>query len=232
MTAMDYSAISSDALLMACLRSGDELAWTEFVRRFQPLIATVALRIARRWGESSPEVVDDLVQETFLKLCADRGLLLERFRPGHPDAIFGYIKVLTANLVHDHFKALNSQKRGRNVTSALSQDNETSESRAPSVSEAKAMERSILIGQIDVTLRTLEVGPHVERDRRIFWLYYRIGLSARAIAAIPGIGITTKGVESTLLRLTRHVKQKLSHPRQESLGSAQDDKGIRPAESF
>lgn len=227
-----YTTLPPDELVLICLRTGGEPAWNEFVRRFQPLIATVILRTARRWGETSPDVLDDLIQETFLKLCADRQAVLEKFQPGHPDSIFGYIKVLTANLVHDHFKALNSRKRGKNITSALTDDYELSESQGSATSEAESRERAILIGQIDACLRTLEIGPNTERDRRIFWLYYRIGLSASAIAVIPGIGLTTKGVESTLLRLTKHVKQKLCDAPQTSVEGVPDDKGIRPAESF
>jgi RNA polymerase sigma-70 factor, ECF subfamily len=229
---VNHAELSPVELVLACLRTDEESAWTEFVRRFQPLIAGVVTRLARRWGEPSPEVVDDLVQETYLKLCADRGVLLRNFHPKHPDAIFGYLKVLTANLVHDHFKALNSQKRGKNITSALVEDYELNRNLEPSTSEAKSIERAVLIAQIDASLRAHEVGPNTERDRQIFWLYYRVGLSASAIAAIPGIGLTTKGVESTLLRLTKYVKQKLCYARQQSLESPPQDKGIRPAESF
>lgn len=228
---MDYSALSSEELLVACLRHGDEHVWSEFVRRFQPLISIVVLRTARCWGETSPDLLDDLIQETFLKLCADRETILQKFEPDHPDAIFGYIKVLTTNLVHDHLKALYSQKRGRNLTSTLPEHYDVQESRRHSLSEAQVIERNVLISQIDAALRALETGTN-SRDRRIFWLHYRAGLSASAIAAIPSIGLTTKGVESTLLRLTRHVKEKLCQQRQRACEDTQESKGIRPAESF
>ena len=56
--------------------------------------------------------MDDLIQETYLKLCADEYRLLRAYDPKHPDAIYGYLKVITANVVHDRFKALHSEKRG------------------------------------------------------------------------------------------------------------------------
>jgi RNA polymerase sigma-70 factor, ECF subfamily len=229
---VDYSTISAEELVLTCFQSGNELAWTEFVRRFQPLIARVVLRVARQWGEASPQTTDDLIQETYLKLCADRLRLLQNFNPTHENAIYGYIKVLTANLVHDHFKALNSQKHGRNITSALTEDCNLSESLGSSTSGAESIERTVLIGQIEASLRTLGTGSNSERDRRIFWLYYRIGLPAGAIARIPGIGLTTKGVESTLFRVTKHVKQKLCHIPRSLRGDTPGDEGIRPAESF
>jgi RNA polymerase sigma-70 factor (ECF subfamily) len=229
---VDYAQCSPSELVQVCIRTGEEPAWQEFVRRFQPLIAVVVLRTARRWGNTSPDLLDDLTQETFLKLCADRETILQKFQPTHPNAMFGYIKVLTANLVHDYFKALHSQKRGQNLTSALSEDYDSDESAKYSLSGAEAIERNVLLGQIDTALSIVETGPNLERDRRIFWLYYRVGLSANAISAIPSIGLTTKGVESTLLRLTKHVKERLCQDRRGPRESTAGDKGIRPAESF
>lgn len=229
---MDYSALSSEELVVACLARGDEQVWAEFVRRFQPLISIVVLRTARRRGDTSPDLLDDLIQETFLKLCADRESLLRKFRPDHPDSIFGYIKVLTTNLVHDYFKALHSQKRGRNLTSTLSDEDGPVESSRPSLSDAEAIERKVLISQIEAALNALDTGLNSRRDRRIFWLHYRTGLSASAIAAVPGIGLTTKGVESILFRLTRQVKEKLCQGGQKPCEGPPNNEGIRPAESF
>ena len=60
---MPYRNLSATELVRACVDSADQEAWGEFVRRFQPVIAGVALRTARRWGEASPLVIEDLVQE-------------------------------------------------------------------------------------------------------------------------------------------------------------------------
>jgi RNA polymerase sigma-70 factor, ECF subfamily len=216
---VDYSTISAEELALACFRSGDELAWAEFVRRFHSLIARVVLRVARKWGEDSPQVVDDLIQDTYLKLCAERTRLLQNFKPIHEDAMYGYIKVFTANLVHDHFKAWRSAKRG-GLSVTVSIDGEDSRDSSYGSKRAQAqLEREVLIGQIDVCLQAVSVGPSSERDRKIFWLYYRAGLPASAIAAMPTVGLTTKGVESTILRLTRLVRQRAcsqpggEHPR-------------------
>jgi len=40
----------------------------------------------------------------------------------------------------------------------------------------------------------------------IFWLYYEQGYSAKEISLLPSMGLTVKGVESTLQRLTRFLK--------------------------
>lgn len=227
---MDYAALSSEELALSCLRFGDEAAWAEFVRRFHPLIARVVLRVSRKWGENSPQVVDDLIQDTYLKLCAERTNLLQNFKPAHADAIYGYIKVFTANLVHDHFKSLRSAKRG-GLTAPISVDSEDGgdSSSVPRTPPA-LLEREVLIREIDACLRVVSVGPSSERDRRIFWLYYRIGLAASAIAAVPSIELTTKGVESTLLRLTRQIRERLKNRSRVSV--AKTPEGVRSEESL
>ena len=205
---MDYGALPPKDLAVACLESGNELAWAEFVRRFQPLIARVVFRVSRQWGESSSEAIDDLVQETYLKLCGGGLSGLRKFKPTHEDAIYGYIKVFTANLAHDRFKAARSQKRGgRTIVDSIDRENcSPTRVRGSALSD---LERDVLIQQVDSCLNRVASGPDLERDRRIFWLYYRIGLTASAIASIPGIALGVKGVESTILRLTRQIKVEL-----------------------
>ena len=66
----------------------------------------------------------------------------------------------------------------------------------------------------DILVRELEeiVGEVAEedRDRLIFELYYRQGFTTRKIAAIPAIGLSQKGVESCLHRLTERLRKRVS----------------------
>lgn len=231
---MDYAELSSVDLTLACLQGGEPEAWAEFIRRFNPLISAIAIRVARKWGVSSPQVVDDLIQETYLKLCADRASLLKGFDPAYPQSIYGFIKVFAANVVHDHFRALRTKKRGAEVTTELTVEIESVvESRSPT-SNASSIELAVLFGEIDTFLQNTEAGPKGERDRRIFWLYYRTGLTSAAISATAGIELNTKGVESTLLRLTRRVRLHMTGAaaaRNITLGDI-PGKGIQAADSF
>jgi len=229
---VDYGALSSQALVLACLNTGDVLAWQEFVRRFHKLIATVALRTSRRWGDASPQVVDELIQETYLKLCADNCCLLRSFQFQRDEAIFGYIKVLTANLVHDHCKASRAEKRGGStVTASIECEIPAKRDRGQDKSAVR-LEQEILMRQIGACLETATNGPNALRDRRIFWLYYRAGLTANAIASLPTIELSTKGVETIILRLTRVVRQRLARRKEFEEGSGKSVEGIRPAESL
>ena len=224
---MDSAELSTEELLLKCENTGDEASWEEFVRRFRRMIATVALRVAQRWGEFSPQVVDDLVQEVYLKLCADRCRMLRSFKSHHPDAFYGFLKVVTSNLVHDYFKALHSAKRGPGTFEVVADPQITSATDVSGVAAAaKSTERGILLRQVDAALRRLAAGPHLERDRRVFWLYYGVGLTANAIAALPSIGLSTKGVESTILRLTRLLKQELAADRQRPGAGTTRNEGV------
>jgi RNA polymerase sigma-70 factor (ECF subfamily) len=207
---MDGAVLSAEELVLKCIQSGDEASWEEFVRRFHGLIATVALRVSRRWGEPSPQLIDDLVQETYLKLCENNFRLLRSFESHHPDAFYGYLKVVTANLVHDYVKTKRAAKRGSGTTEVANEAAVESAAAPASAAAVHCSERRILLKELDAMLCELAEGSRLERDRRIFWLYYRVGLTANAIAALPSIGLSSKGVESTILRLTRLLRQKLA----------------------
>ena len=68
---VQYSQMAIPQLIAVCTSEPSEGAWSEFVRRFQPLIVTVITRVVRRFGNVSSELVDDLTQDVFLKLCHD-----------------------------------------------------------------------------------------------------------------------------------------------------------------
>ena len=228
---VDYSTLSAEELALICFRTGDELAWAEFIRRFQPLIAGVVLRVARQWGEASPQVVDDLVQETYLKLCAERLRMFRDFSPTHENSIYGFIKVFAANLSQDYFRASRSLKRGGGAFTA-SGDCERAAEQPVADSTERSAERMVLIREIDTCLREITSGLNTERDRRIFWLYYRAGMTASAIAGLTTIGLSVKGVESTLARLTRLVRATLHTGSQKEASSKALQKGFPPAESL
>jgi RNA polymerase sigma-70 factor (ECF subfamily) len=223
--------MSLEELIQACAENGDEAAWEEFIQRFHTMIAAVVLRTARRWGESSPSLIDDLIQEAYLKICCDRKRLLSEFTPRHPEAFYGYLKVVTTNVVHDYFRAQRSQKRGSGQTE-YSTDETLLATASPHMERAAdRMHHAVLLKEVDRALCAALAGDELKRDRAIFWLYYRYGLTAAAIARLPSISLTVKGVESVVHRLTRFVRERLAE-RASVLGQAQDGKGIGPSKTF
>ena len=78
------------------------------------MIAGVITKLIRQWiGTANSYLVDDLVQDTYLKLCANDFKSLREFECDHENALFGFLKVVASNVVHDHFRGHCSQKRGR-----------------------------------------------------------------------------------------------------------------------
>jgi RNA polymerase sigma-70 factor (ECF subfamily) len=224
--------MSAEELILACAEFNDGAAWEEFVVRFRRPISLSILRIAHQWGGLPQQVVDDLVQETYLKLCSDKCRLLRDFAIQHPEAVTGYIKTIAVNLAHDHFKAFHSQKRGSGETAQLLEGVEP-QAQSGDLGGQSAMEREVLLKQIDRCLGACSEGPDQERDRLIFWLYYQQGMSAKTIAALPTVGLTAKGVESAIFRLTRLVREQITNLRSQSSVSPQPgEKGFRPAESY
>ncbi len=210
-TAVDYTTVSVAELVDACARH-DAAAWREFVRRFHRIIAITVSRIARRWGLTSPQVIDDLAQETYLKLCADRARLLRGFQSDHPDAIFGFLKVVAASVANDHFRALYAGKRGGSRPPEPIED-ARSGARLPHPASLSPPERNLLLDDVDTCLRVACPAETRERDQTIFWLYYRQGLTAKQIADLPSVDLSVKGVESTLHRLTQLVRTRLVESR-------------------
>src|SRR5438445_11249122 len=109
--------LTDEELVRLLLATRDEALredlWVEFWGRFQPVIArTVRRRIARytRWVD--PCRVDDLVQETFLKILKDDYKALRKFEFRHENALPCLLKVIAANMVEDDIRKKSSDKVG------------------------------------------------------------------------------------------------------------------------
>ncbi|MGD0786715.1 MAG: sigma-70 family RNA polymerase sigma factor [Terracidiphilus sp.] len=198
---MNGSAASMNDLARVCARSADAAEWEEFVRRSTPLASLVALRISRLWlSAPSPATVDDIVQEVFLKLCERERRILRDFEPRGEDSFLGLLRLVSASVANDYFRRQYSAKRGgKVVTMPLLED--AAQLPAATTQPAARMAQSALLAQLDRKLRS---APKVigERDRAFFWLYYRQGFTAEEIAGLAATGLTAKGVESALRRVT------------------------------
>lgn len=197
---MNYKVLSIEQLLQECLEHPCPEAWEEFIRRIHPVIAKVALRACREWSVTAPDVIEDRVQDVFAKIFADDCALLRRFKSRHENAFFGFLKVVTANLVYDYFRRI------KPIDEKTDQMDEAFVKRQRD-KDHDSLENEILFNKIDRILRQRGSSPQEEKERRIFWLYYRHGMTAKEIALIPGINLTVKGVESCIFRLIAYVRQ-------------------------
>ncbi len=206
---MDMSRAPVNELARACAQSTDPADWGEFLGRCAPVAALVAGRVARMWqgGGAIPSVVDDIVQEVFLKLCEHDRRILREFRPRGEDSFLGLLRVVTASVANDYFRRHFSQKRGGKVlTMVLDDELTTVVPRA--YDKDKDVQRAVLFSQLDHKLRAAP-GATASRDRTIFWLYYLQGLTADEIADLPGSDLSAKGVESALRRIALWLRKQL-----------------------
>lgn len=217
-------------MIRACALSGSEEAWCELVVRFRKPVGLAILRVARNWGVVPQEVMDDLIQETFLKMAADKCARLYAFAQEHPTAVDHYVKTIAANVTRDYLKKHTSLKRGGGQIVQLLETFEV-KSDLSSAGGMTAIELEILLREVDECLEANLAGATKGRDRSIFWLHHKHGMTAGSIAEIPGLGLTVKGVESVLHRLTMLVRTEMA---ERYLGPADTpaSKGIGSAESY
>jgi RNA polymerase sigma-70 factor (ECF subfamily) len=140
-----------------------------------------------------------------LKLCENDCRLLRSFQPRHEDSIYGFLKVVAANVVHDHFKSALAAKRGAGQTEAIMETVQRS-AKTAGTDSFDAVSQRLQLEQLDKILTQLTAGKDQARKRTIFWLRHRQGLTASEIASISSIGLTTEGVESVLMRLAAMIR--------------------------
>jgi RNA polymerase sigma-70 factor (ECF subfamily) len=182
--------MTDEKLVELCCRSRAAREWSEFDRRFRPVLASAIQGKLQVRGRAAPEDVEECVQQTFLRLC-DRdyhGLrLVARVEPAR---IRAYLRTMACNIAIDHMRKIR-QETG--LDESLARDHPSSDN-------------FVLINQIFELLENC-VGKDPNRNRLIFKLYYRTGLTAANIAKLPGLRLSQKGVESRLHRLTECIRE-------------------------
>jgi RNA polymerase sigma-70 factor, ECF subfamily len=202
---MNETRTSVNDLAKACAHSADAAEWQAFVSRCVPLASLVALRVSRMWvADPSPATVDDIVQEVFLKLCEQERRVLRDFEPRGEDSFFGLLRIVTGSVANDYFRRFYSVKRGGKVVTMPLLDEDAHQPRDGTRSAAR-IQNAALLAQLDEKLGS---APEIisERDRALFWLYYRQGYTAEEIARLPASGLTAKGVESALRRVASWLR--------------------------
>jgi RNA polymerase sigma-70 factor (ECF subfamily) len=199
---MDPRKLTDEELVRLLLATRDEALradlWVEFWRRFHHpvIVLTVRRRLVRRIGRAEPALVEDLAQETFIKICKPDFKVLRNFEFRHENALRALLKVMAAHVVEDYFR------QHKIVPEHLDFDT------AGQTDFLHEVERRRQIEKIENCLQQLADKPNFPRDHKAFWLYYRDGLTAQSISQIPDIGFNgVKGVESALLRMIKLLRQ-------------------------
>ena len=224
-----YSSLSLPELVCLCIGPCDDGAWEEFVARVGRAISLTILRVASLWGKPSRTVVEDLVQVTYLKLWEDNCRILRDFAIQNPNGILEYLKKVAANTTHDYFRHGRSQSAGGSRAHVSTSDVDVEAGKEVHGSQDR-IAFQILLNQIDEHLKGHLTGPDQERDRTIFWLYFRQGMSTKEIGSLPTIGLGPKGVGSVIERLKRCIRERITGVASQSDEDAVGMKSKNPQE--
>lgn len=205
---MNERSVPVNDLARACAYSADAAEWEELLRRCAPVTSMVAARVSRIWlGRATPSIVDDIVQEVFLKLCEQQRRILREFEPRGEDSFLGLVRIVSASVANDYFRRQHSVKRGGKVVTIGLDDGPGMNVSSGPIGGAE-VQKAVLFSELDRKMRS---APEAigERDRTIFWLYYLQGLTAEEIAGLPAAELSAKGVESALRRVTTWLRKEL-----------------------
>src|SRR6266566_8525894 len=210
-----YSSLSLKDVVCLCAGPLDDEAWEEFVSRVGKPISLTIIRTASLWGKPSRPLVEDLSQETYRKLWEDGCRHVRDFAIQHPEAVLGYLKVTAANVTYDHFRHVLSPSFGGDKPHVSTSDVDPEAGNEVFGSQGRIF-FEIFLKEIDEHLKHCLTGPDKERDRMIFWLYFRQGMSTKEIASLPTIGLGAKGVGSVIERLKHGIREQILGIRSDS----------------
>jgi RNA polymerase sigma factor (sigma-70 family) len=208
-TAKRFREMKNDLLVQECVGGADG-AWIEFIRRSQGIIAESIGRLLRRSQVPSPGLVDDLVQDVYLKLFANQWDLLKRLGSHTDQAFGGFLQIVATNVAQDYLRSGVAAKREA-VTYVADRPTDVTE-------------RAALLSEIDRILSRIAS----RRDEEIFWLYYGQGFTAGEIAGEQE-ELTIKGVESVLSRLRQAIAQELVRVPRGQVQAAAGHGPVKPA---
>lgn len=147
-------------------------------------------------------MIDDLVNDVYLKLVVGGGSALERFEGEHANSIFKYLGMISANVVRDHFRELNAEKRP-NVTESLNQLLLKGELPSHSIDP----KISFTLEEVEQVLRkVVGKGRNRNRDILIFELRYYHELTLNEIAENHGFGLSPVSIGSILNRIVSKMR--------------------------
>jgi|SRR5215469_2747138 len=168
------------------IKAGDEKALSAFLDTIRHQIRPVIRRMVM--PSRHKDLVDDITQDALVRIMQNLNRIAESRN---------ILSSCIAIAKHTCIDYKRKQQVGGNLGHAISEEE---------IRTTSDIQHNLLVKEIDEHLQAFD-----QRERTVFWLYYRYGLTAREIS--PLCGLTEKGVESLLLRMARFVRSKVAEPR-------------------
>lgn len=198
---MDFKKLTIRELLESLLETHGPDAWMEFQHRIKRNVRGTA---ANTLGQSRrDELIDELEQDTYAKLIADNyGRLRNKIWPTD-NSVFAFVRVTAAHVVVDYLR------KSENKIFFNSEELDGITERA---TNDQTPVSKLMLAEIEKCLETWAHEKDFERDRAIFHFFYRWGYTAREIAEMPSIKLSTKKVENILQKMTSRLRARLRKP--------------------
>jgi RNA polymerase sigma-70 factor (ECF subfamily) len=182
--------------LLDRVRAGDGAAWERLVRLYAPLV----FHWCRRWDLQEQDAAD-VFQEVFQAVAAH----IAGFRKQHAgDTFRGWLRTITRNKVHDHFRRLGREPGGEGGTDAqlrLAQLPAPASAEEESAAEERA-ERGLFYRGLDAIRAEFE-----ERTWQAFWRTAVEGRLARDVGA--ELSMTPGAVRVAKCRVLQRLREEL-----------------------
>lgn len=212
--------ISNPDLIRRCASSPDDSTlWQEFIRRFDDFLRRTAVRLLGSPVVPAPArlvaLVEDIVQDVYVRLLHDDCRALLQFRGENEEAIFPYLHSITATVILNHFRATRAKKRPRverslNASIAWAEEDFRPLSAVipdPRTLSEEEIRLAELRDEINYLLDRILHGPNKSRDKLIFQLFHFDGLSPEEIAQISAIDMNPHGIEVVLSRIRQKLER-------------------------
>jgi len=200
---MDDSAV---ALLTRCAHSDDPTTWQSFERFFKPrLLAAVRRALWRSHQKADPDLIDELLQETYCRFLARDRRVLKAFAGGSDGEACVYIMRVAESVTLDRLRRGAATKRGAEFCLVRGRTAESLTNRMldPSASpEARAVQRD-LWQRFWKRCEHLSGSRDTSRDLAILDLALFQGWTSREIAVAKGLRAST--VDTVIHRLRRRL---------------------------
>jgi len=181
--------------------------WEEFYSRFRRKILLYLLRAYRMLGGPFDEFAryaDDWIQDVFTKLVQNEGRVIRSFRGATELSVYAFLGSIAVSIVADQLRSQRTLRRSVQVV-PLDELQGLSAAQADTDAQLSAMLQVI---DVERALLADEESQNPERDLLIFKLHFVEGLSAREIASMPALKLTTSGLEKVLTRVRSRLLQK------------------------
>lgn len=218
-TREDFSQMSHVDLVRSCAASSEGVAWEEFVTRYNRFICLAVLRAycqrgGRRAYSIDVDLINDLVQDVYLKLLESTRGALQSFRGANDAAVFVYIGRVAISVVVDHLRRSGARKRGSEVCSldAPIADEDGRELTlgdrlmAPGPSPEQTATAAILREEVSQVLARSLRGRNAERDLQIAEAFIFDDCSLGDISERLGGNIRESGIKSSVRRTSMRLR--------------------------